>query len=106
LLQTLIKGFHGNSDLLENSTWEVFYAKNFAEGSPINGINPREPDIGIFIVYAKSGAIGHSGSDPGVSAFMFFHPEKKAGKIFMANEDLLPQNLNAFKSVWEDLKID
>ena len=104
LLQALISGYKGQSDLLTDNSWKIFFAKNFSETKPIKGVNPREPNSGIFIVYAKSGAIGHTGSDPGICTFMFFNPETMIGKIFMANEDLTAQNLNAFKMIWENLQ--
>jgi CubicO group peptidase (beta-lactamase class C family) len=103
LLQALIKGYQGDGDILSNNYWKVFFEKNFSETSPIKGINPKEPNHGIFIVYAKSGSIGHTGSDPGVSVIMFFDPTTKRGKIFMANEDLIRNNLNSFKTIWENL---
>jgi CubicO group peptidase (beta-lactamase class C family) len=104
LLQALISGYQGDSNLLDERSWQTFFAKNFSETKPIRGVNPKEPNCGIFIVYAKSGAIGHTGSDPGICTFMFFNPESKTGKIFMANEDLTSQNLDTFKMIWENLK--
>lgn len=103
LLQTLIKGYQGDSDLLSEESWKVFFAKNFSETNPIKGMDPSEPNSGIFIIYAKSGSIGHTGSDPGVSTAMFFDPETKQGKIFMANEDLTKHNVGSFKTIWENL---
>ncbi len=103
LLQTLIKGYQGDSDILSDTSWKVFFAKNFSDTNPIKGVNPKEPNSGIFIVYAKSGAIGHTGSDPGVSTIMFFNPETLQGKIFMANEDITEDNVDSFKNIWENL---
>ncbi len=103
LLQTLIDGYQGKSNFLAQDSWSTFFAKNFSEISSIKGIDPKEPNSGIFIVYAKSGAIGHTGSDLGVSAFMFFNPETKEGKIFIANEDITKQNIDSFKQIWSEL---
>lgn len=103
LLQTLIMGYQGNSYILSEQSWKVFFNKNFSETNPIKGFNPKEPNSGIFIIYAKSGAIGHTGSDPGVSVIMFFNPETKQGKVFKANEDFTSDNVKSFKSIWEDL---
>jgi CubicO group peptidase (beta-lactamase class C family) len=100
LLQALIKEYEGDSPILNPNSWKTFFAKNFSATKAIKGINPKEPNSGIFVLYAKSGSIGHTGSDPSVSAFVFFNPETKQGKIFMANEDLSPQNLNTFKTIW------
>lgn len=104
LLQALMSGYKGTSTLLRESSWKIFYSKNFAENKSIKGLNPKEPNCGIFIVYAKSGAIGHTGSDPGLCSFMFFNPERMTGRIFMGNEDLTPQNIDSFKSIWDNLE--
>jgi CubicO group peptidase (beta-lactamase class C family) len=103
LLQTLMNGYQGKSDLFDRKSWDLFFTKNFSETNPIKEINPKEPNSGIFIVYAKSGSIGHTGSDPGVSTIMFFDPQTKEGKIFMANEDITSLNLHSFKQIWSDL---
>ncbi|NJL15363.1 MAG: hypothetical protein HC913_21755 [Microscillaceae bacterium] len=105
LLQALIKGYKGESNILDENSWKIFYAKNFTETKPVTGINPKEPNCGIFIVYAKSGAIGHTGSDPGLCSFMFFNPSKMTGRIFMGNEDLTKHNLDSFKMIWENLQL-
>jgi CubicO group peptidase (beta-lactamase class C family) len=105
LLLELINGYNGNGNILSQDSWKGFYAKNFSEINPVKGIKSGEPNSGIFIVYAKNGAIGHSGSDPGVCAFMFFNPETKEGKIFMANEDLLSKNIESFKKIWKELNL-
>lgn len=104
LLQAIMNGYQGNSDILNENSWKKFFEKNFSDTKPIKGLNPKEPNSGIFIVYTKSGAIGHTGSDPGLCSFMFFNPEKMIGKIFMANEDLTTQNLDSFKMIWETLQ--
>ncbi|MFD2203877.1 serine hydrolase domain-containing protein [Shivajiella indica] len=103
LLKALMEGYQGKCDILSENSWKIFFAKNYSDGLQVKGINPQEPNSGIFIVYTKSGAIGHTGSDPGVSAFLFFNPETMLGKIFLANEDLTPQNLDSFKKVWENI---
>ena len=62
LLQELIKGYAGESDLLTENSWKIYFTKNFSENRPVKGVNPKEPNSGIFIMYVKSGAIGHTGS--------------------------------------------
>ena len=104
LLKALMNGYKGTSDLLTENSWKIFFAKNFSETKPVKGVNPKEPNTGIFIMYAKSGMIGHTGSDPGICTFMFFNPDNMIGKIFMANEDITAQNLNYFKMIWGNLQ--
>lgn len=102
LLKTLMDGYQGNSDFLKKESWAVFYTRYFS-GKSVKGINTKEPDSGIFIVYSRSGSIGHTGSDPGVSTLLAFNPESNTGKIFMANEDITPKNIEMFKEIWSDL---
>ena len=78
--------------------------KNFSCALNIDNIDVKEPNTGIFIVYFKSGKIGHTGSDLGVSSFMMFDPQINVGQIFMANEDLIKENLQEFKNIWGELK--
>lgn len=103
ILRLLMSGYSGQDTILTKESWLIFFKKNFYGQNAIEGINPKEPDTGIFVVHAKSGAIGHTGSDPGLCAFMFFEPGSMKGKVFMANEDLIPQNLDAFRAIWENL---
>ncbi len=102
-LQALAAGYRHQSTLLTDSSWDALFAKQFTDQRPVRNINPKEPNSGIFFVYAKSGVIGHTGSDPGVSAMIFFDPVTGKGKVFMANEDLTPKNLAAFKQTWDAL---
>nr|WKN36524.1 serine hydrolase [Tunicatimonas sp. TK19036] len=103
-LQELIKGYHHQSDLMSNAAWDELFKKNFTEEHPVENIDPKEPNTGIFMIYSRSGKIGHSGSDPGVSAMMWFDPETSEGDLFMANEDLNEGNVETFKAIWESLK--
>ena len=102
-LHALMKGYRHQSNLLGNQYWDILFTKNYNDSKPVKNLSPKEPNSGIFIIYAKSGAIGHTGSDPGVSVMLFFNPESNEGKIFMANEDLNPQNLEKFKQIWDAL---
>lgn len=103
LLEALILGYQGKSDLLQKDSWRVFFEKNFDPALPPKGLTDREPNYGIFVTYAKSGLIGHTGSDPGVFAVLFFDPKTFDGKLLVTNEDLLPQNLAFFQSIWQKL---
>ncbi|MEX6627588.1 serine hydrolase domain-containing protein [Tenacibaculum salmonis] len=100
----LMKGFHKKSKLLSDDSWTQFFDKNFTDELPIKNIDKKEPNSGIFIAYFKSGMIGHTGSDLGVSAIMMFDSEKHIGKIFMSNEDLNENNLAEFKLIWKNIE--
>lgn len=103
-LQELIKGYNGHSTLLSTDSWKELFQQAFSEKKPTENIDPQEPNSGIFMMYNKAGEIGHTGSDFGVSAIMWFNPKTGKGHIFMANEDLTEDNVEAFKVIWKKLK--
>ena len=96
----IIKGYNGNSSLLSKESWNELFKRNFTTAVKVDNINEREPNTGLFMVYFKSGKIGHTGSDPGVSCLMMFDPKSNNGKIFMSNEDITKENLSEFKKIW------
>ncbi len=102
-MQELIKGYNHHSKLLSNEAWDELYRKNFDEKNSVKNIDPREPNIGIFMFHSKKGMIGHTGSDPGASSFFCFNPSTNIGYIFMANEDLTKENVGRFKEIWTQL---
>ena len=96
----IIKGYNGNSSLMTKESWNMLFKKNFTSDAKVDNIDEREPNSGLFMVYFKSGKIGHTGSDPGVSCVMMFTPQLNNGKIFMANEDITKENLSEFRKIW------
>lgn len=96
----IIKGYNGNSSLVTKESWDEIFKKNFTVENKVENIDQKEPNTGLFMVYFKSGKIGYTGSDPGVSCIMMFDPMVNNGKIFMANEDITKENLNEFKRIW------
>lgn len=90
----------GISLMITKESWSELYKKNFTPGVEVKNIDTKEPNTGLFMVYFKSGKIGHSGSDPGVSCVMMFDPILNNGKLFMANEDITKKNLVEFKKIW------
>ena len=103
-LQALAAGYRHQSPLLSEKSWDELFRKQFTDTHPVRNIDPKEPNSGIFFMHVKSGMIGHSGSDPGVSAMIFFDPVTGRGKVFMGNEDLNEKNLARFRQIWESLK--
>jgi CubicO group peptidase (beta-lactamase class C family) len=103
-LVELMKGFDKKSKLLSENSWTEIFNKNFSDQTPIKNISKQEPNTGIFMVYFKSGKIGHTGSDLGASAVMMFDSEEKTGKIFMSNEDLTENNIEKFQSIWKKIE--
>jgi len=81
----LINGYSGTGRLLNKESYNEFFRKQLKEK---NFSNPKGENKGIFVAFSTEGNIGHSGSDPGVSTYMFFNPISKKGNILFVNTDL------------------
>lgn len=103
-LMTVIRGYHQESNILEDSSWVELFRPQF-KGREVKNTDPAEPDQGIFWVHRKGGIIGHTGSDPGISVIMFFNPETRIGKIFMTNIELNKDNVEDFKKIWTKVDV-
>ncbi|MEL6925146.1 MAG: serine hydrolase domain-containing protein [Bacteroidota bacterium] len=82
-LMWMMQGYFGESPLLSAASFQKMMANQISV--------PDGERQGIFWdVYSDSGQgdIGHSGSDPGVTTFMYFDPEKRVGSILFFNVDL------------------
>lgn len=105
-LSEIIRGFDGKGKILSKESFQTLLGKQFAaENLPLK-TNSKEPNQGIFFVHRRNGEIGHTGSDFGVSAFVFFNPETKIGRIFVTNIDVSESEKLAaqFAEIWKVLE--
>lgn len=105
-LIAIIKGYRGESNgLLKSNSFREMLNPQFLPESEIIGTSDREPNQGIFFVFRRDGSIGHTGSDYGVSAFMFFDSKTSIGKIFLTNIDVQenPKLATQFAQIWKTL---
>lgn len=110
-LQEMIKGYSKNSYLLSENSFQLLFQKQFDDRQLPLQYDKKEPNSGVFWRIKKDGLIGHSGSDLGITTFMFFDPETKIGKIFFTNIEFdNPDNdkidaklVQQFISVWKTL---
>jgi hypothetical protein len=95
-LQEMMRGYQGESSLLTPESFTAMMSPRFDDG---------EHRQGVFWEITARGNIGHSGSDPGVFAYLLFNPIRNHGQIFMANisidED--EQMLRDFQEIWQAL---
>lgn len=63
-------------------------APQFAPGHAPPGLSAREPNQGLFFAIRKDGSVGHTGSDDGVSVFLFLDPATRVGRLFMTHVDI------------------
>jgi CubicO group peptidase (beta-lactamase class C family) len=107
-ISEIIKGASGSGKILSKESFDVLLSKQFSSENMPQKISPKEPNQGIFFVHRAGGEIGYTGSDYGVSAFMFFNPATKTGKIFMTNIDVSenPKLAAQFAEIWKNLEIN
>jgi CubicO group peptidase (beta-lactamase class C family) len=87
-VMAMVKGYSGNSTLLQKELFEILFRKQFSDvDMPLN-MDAKEPNRAIFWAYNKKGKIIHTGSDVGVSAFISFEPDTKIGRVILINADL------------------
>ncbi|MGM0582149.1 MAG: serine hydrolase domain-containing protein [Bacteroidota bacterium] len=106
-LKEIINGYEGNGTLLSNESYlELFnksFAEKFFEESFPEDENPFmniKYDKGVYMGIAPKGYIGHTGSDPGTTSFMFFNKNTNQGFIFITNTMIWWEFEGALKDLW------
>ncbi|MGD1945067.1 MAG: serine hydrolase domain-containing protein [Croceivirga sp.] len=95
-LQELMKGYLGEGTLLTASSYKELFTQQLPVKEVPKDANRYNDEFntGIFMGFSPVGWIGHTGSDPGVSTFMFFDPETGLGQIVMMNTSLSGDSIN------------
>lgn len=102
----IIKGYNGTSALLlSKDSFRQMLTPQFSPQNVPTGVSKREPNQGLLFTFRHDGLIGHTGSDYGVSAFLFFDPKTNSGKIFVTNTDIQesPALAKQFAQIWRTL---
>lgn len=109
-LAELIRGEAGAGTLLSAAAYaELFRGQldstHFPEGRDSVSLFNDEYNLGIFMGESAHGFIGHTGGDPGVLTFMFFHPATQTGRLVLLNTNLADQDgFDQFVAIWETLQ--
>lgn len=104
-LIAMLQGRQGESTLLTTASFQTMFTPQFTPAAMPTQLDPKEPNQGIFWSFRRNGKIGHSGGDPGVSAFLAFDPATGIGKLFMANTELESETLaGQFAQIWSTLE--
>lgn len=105
-LQWIIHSYKGKDPgIISSTSFKEMIGKQFgAENSPEN-VDIENDNAGIFWDYSKSGWIGHTGGDPGVTTFMYFNPETGVGCILLSNTSLEKNNQQDIVEVWKALTL-
>lgn len=89
LLQAWAAALDGQAPApLTASAVRAALAPQFAPGHTPPGLSAREPNQGLFFALRKDGSVGHTGSDDGVTVFLFLDPATRVGRLFMTNIDI------------------
>ncbi|GAB3280955.1 serine hydrolase domain-containing protein [Larkinella harenae] len=80
--------FTGEALILSKDAYQTLFAKQFTEQARPANVEPQEPNRAVFWAYSKNGGIRHTGSDPGVFAFISINPSTQIGRIMTLNASL------------------
>jgi CubicO group peptidase (beta-lactamase class C family) len=102
-LVEIMLGFAGEGRLLSAESYGTIFTpqlddSHFAERDSTFAYND-EYNSGIFMGFSGTGNVGHTGSDPGIIAAMFFNPENQTGFYFMTNTEITSEE--AFNELME-----
>lgn len=84
----MINGYSGKSTIISKKAFDAMFQKQFTVPNMPTAMDPREPNRAIFWNYNRKGKIAHTGSDPGLAAFISFDPATKTGRVLLMNTDL------------------
>jgi CubicO group peptidase (beta-lactamase class C family) len=89
LLQAWAAALDGQAPApLTASALRAALTPQFAPGRTPPGLSTREPNQGLFFAVRQDGSVGHTGSDEGVTVFLFLDPVTRVGRLFMTNIDI------------------
>ena len=88
-LKAMMKGYFANdTSVIGKKSYQTLFAKQFTETNMPSNMDTKEPNRAIFWAYSRKGDIRHTGSDPGVFAFVSFNPITKIGRVMTLNTAL------------------
>lgn len=108
-LQAMINGYLGKEGVLQQPSFEQLFTPMFDKQLPPGDLDSLQPNIGMMWTFRRNGIIGHTGGDAGVTAFLFFKPEKQFGLILVANTEIEygdrvnKQQSAAFLEIWKEM---
>jgi CubicO group peptidase (beta-lactamase class C family) len=94
--------------VISKSAASQWIAPRFSPQWQPSGTPSSDANHGLFVVHRKNGYIGHTGSDPGVSSFLFVDPIRRRGYLMLTNIDVQEskQLAESFVALWKALTED
>jgi CubicO group peptidase (beta-lactamase class C family) len=101
----LLRAYQGASATLPPAAVRRMLKPQFAAGKTPRGLPQSEPNQGLFWQFRRGGSVGHSGGDPGLTAFFALDLAAGRARVFIANGDLeeWPAARAAFQQIWAEL---
>lgn len=92
----------GEKAVLPVEAVRYMLAAQFTPDTRPRGLPPAEPNQGLFWQFRRSGDVGHSGGDPGLTAFLALDLVRGHARVFIANGDIeeRPAARDAFTAIW------
>jgi CubicO group peptidase (beta-lactamase class C family) len=84
----MLKGYEGKSNLLSKKSYETLFKKQFDNTNMPKNMDPKEPNRAVFWAYNRKDKLIHTGSDPGLAAFVSIDPKTKISRILLLNAAL------------------
>ncbi len=103
----LLRAYAGLSGTLSNAGVRLMLSPQLDSKALPTGMPVAEPNQGLFWQIRSNGTVGHSGSDPGLTAFISLDLVAGSGRVFLANGDIgeRPQAKAAFARIWRELAL-
>ncbi|VXB51785.1 serine hydrolase [Massilia sp. 9I] len=109
-LMAMVKGYKGGEGVLTKAGFTLLFDPQFALEALPAGSPAGEPNSGVFWRIRSNGQVGHTGSDPGITAFMFIDPASGTGRLLMTNTEFSGAGeeddsniVEQFRDVWKAL---
>ncbi len=92
----------GTGTALPGEAVRQMLSPQFTSDTRPRGLPATEPNQGLFWQFRRSGDVGHSGGDPGLSAFLALDLTRGHARVFITNGDLeeRPAARDAFTAIW------
>ncbi len=85
---TMDAGAAGKASVVSAASFEQLFRKQFDRTTMPAKMDTREPNRALFWAYARNDGLRHTGSDPGVFAFVSLHPKTRIGRAFTMNTQI------------------
>lgn len=104
-LLEMIKGYHGQSDLMHSESFKELFKAQLPEGLTRQSNQRKIVNSGVFWMHAANNQLFHNGGNTlGGTIYMWFNTETGVGRILMTNYLVEDKNSHQqFMSIWKAL---